>query len=191
MSDGVSWHPGIGDPTFVGWLTVVAYAVAAVLCFREGATESGVRFKFWIGLGVLMVLLGINKQLDLQTWLTMTGRRLARSEGWYEERRRFQFWFIIAVALAGALAFAVTWRIVRAQGADLWLPLFGFFVLTCFVVIRAASFHHVDQLLHTRIEGFKMNWLLELGGIGVIIAGALRADDRFSCQPNGRSPLDR
>jgi hypothetical protein len=28
------WEPGIGDPTFVGWVTVVAYVIAAYLCWR-------------------------------------------------------------------------------------------------------------------------------------------------------------
>ena len=26
------WEPGIGDPTFIGWFTVFAYLIAAVLC---------------------------------------------------------------------------------------------------------------------------------------------------------------
>ena len=30
----ISWRPGVGDPTFIGWLTVLAYLVAAGLCTR-------------------------------------------------------------------------------------------------------------------------------------------------------------
>ena len=192
ISNAESWHPGIGDPTFIGWLTVVAYAVAAVLCIREAIREKPIppRFKFWSLLGILMILLGINKQLDLQTWLTVTGRRLARNEGWYEQRRVFQFWFIIGVALFGVISFAAMWRLVREHGADLWLPLLGLFFVISFVVIRAASFHHVDEFLHTRLAGFKMNWVLELGGISIIIAGALRADQRLFTEPNHPSLQD-
>lgn len=29
-----TWSPGIGDPNFVGWFTVVAYALAGFLCLR-------------------------------------------------------------------------------------------------------------------------------------------------------------
>src|SRR6516162_9395429 len=29
------WSPGIGDPTFAGWLTAFAYLGAAALCFRN------------------------------------------------------------------------------------------------------------------------------------------------------------
>lgn len=182
FTDGDRWRPGIGDPNFIGWFTVFAYAVAAVLCFREARRDQEIRrrFVFWSILGTLMVLLGINKQLDLQTWLTLTGRHLARDEGWYGSRRVMQLWFILGIALAGFLGFGVVWRWVREEGEDLWLPLFGLFTLICFVIIRAASFHHIDEFLHTRLAGFKLNWLLELGGITLIIVGALRTEDRVA-----------
>ncbi len=178
FTDGDRWRPGIGDPTFIGWLTVVAYALAAGLCIRDALREREVRprFLFWSLLGIMLVLLGINKQLDLQTWLTLTGRHVARAHGWYERRRVFQFWFIIAIALSAFAGYAMVWRLAHEHGDDLWIPLLGLFLVVCFVVIRAASFHHIDEFLHTSIFGFRLNWLLELGGIGIIIAGALRAE---------------
>ena len=185
LTDGAQWHPGIGDPTFVGWLTVVAYAAAAVLCIRQTVREqrSSSRRLFWGILAVMMVLLGINKQLDLQTWLTITGRKIAQSESWYERRRTFQFWFILAVATGGFTGFAALRRLVQEHGSDLRLPLAGIFLVTAFVVIRAASFHHIDEFLRSRVADFKMNWLLELGGIGIIIIGALKAGERLHQTP--------
>ena len=35
-------------------------------------------------LTILLLLLGINKQLDLQTLLKDVGRRMAKANGWYE-----------------------------------------------------------------------------------------------------------
>jgi hypothetical protein len=185
LSSGAEWRPGIGDPTFVGWLTVGAYVVAAMLCVRQRQREqtSSSRRLFWVLVAAMMVLLGINKQLDLQTWLTITGRNLALSEGWYERRRAFQFWFILAVACGGFVGFATLRRLVQEHGSDLRLPLLGVFLVTCFVVIRAASFHHIDEFLHSRVAEFKMNWLLELGGIGIIIVGARRAGERVEGTP--------
>ncbi len=178
MSTAEGWQPGIGDPTFLGWLTVLAYAAAAVLCNRETwlEPENGPRKLFWSLLSVVMLFLGVNKQLDLQTWLTFTGRHLARSQGWYGQRRTVQLIFILLFTSASLAAFGATWRLVRDHGEDLRLPLAGLFVVATFVVVRAASFHHIDELLHTRLAGFKMNWILELGGIALTIAGALRAD---------------
>jgi hypothetical protein len=186
FTDGDGWHPGIGDPTVVGWLTVVAYAVAAVLCVREAVREreERSRFLFWAIAGGTMVLLGINKQLDLQTWLTLTGRRLARAEGWYEKRRAVQFLFIVLIALGGLAAFGGMWRMVHDFGEDLWLPLVGMFLVICFVIMRAASFHHIDELLRTRLAGFKMNWIFELGAISVLIAGALRSGNQRDDEPD-------
>ena len=33
------WRPGIGDPTFMGWLTVVAYFTASLLCCMAGRSD--------------------------------------------------------------------------------------------------------------------------------------------------------
>src|SRR3954452_14044830 len=99
------WHPGIGDPTLLGWATVVGYFGAALLAYRalrlhQAAPPSKDRrllMGFWAVVLCAMVLLGVNKQLDLQTWLTEIGRDLARSEGWYQRRQVFQVAFIGAI----------------------------------------------------------------------------------------------
>src|SRR5688572_10329560 len=100
------WSPGIGDPTVVGWLTVVAYLATAWLVFsvvkrtpsflREARRER----TMWLLLAFLFVALGVNKQLDLQSAVTELGRMMARDEGWYAERREVQREFVAFVALA-------------------------------------------------------------------------------------------
>lgn len=57
--------------------------------------------RFWTVTAVAMVVLGVNKQLDLQTWLIEHARRAAFAEGWYDDRRRVQAVFVLAVAAAG------------------------------------------------------------------------------------------
>ncbi len=44
-----NWPPGIGDPTPIGWVTVVLYVVAAWLCFRVIRLEYGQKW-LWGGL---------------------------------------------------------------------------------------------------------------------------------------------
>ena len=105
------WEPGIGDPTAVGWVTVVAYFLAAFLCWRAGRSVranpgSGRERTFWWLFTAVLILLGFNKQLDLQTWLTLFGKHLAQEEGWYERRAIFQTAFIGAVAVGGVLGLA-------------------------------------------------------------------------------------
>jgi len=37
------------------------------------------------------------------------------------------------------------------------------------VLIRAASFHHIDRFIGDRILGLKWNWILEMGGISIVL----------------------
>ena len=77
MRDG-RWRPGIGDPTFLGWVTVAAYFAAALACGRAWRLDRRARLAgdrsssptFWLILSLLLAFLGINKQLDLQSLLT-------------------------------------------------------------------------------------------------------------------------
>ncbi len=179
----ISWRPQIGDPSFMGWLTVAAYAVAALLCFiaadRSLLTadpKQGQRWRrLWLGLAVFMLLLCLNKQLDLQSLFTDVGRVLARREGWYDNRRIVQRWFVLGVAMTGAVTFLIlAWKIRFALRESIIL-LFGLISLMTFLVVRAASFHHVDMLLGSEIVGVRMNWILELGGIALIAFSAAQS----------------
>lgn len=191
FTDGDVWRLGIGDPTVMGWLTVAAYFGVALLCFRRALAfrprpgQAG-RLIFWSGLGALLILLGINKQLDLQTLLTLTARQMAIEQGWYENRRVVQLFFVGFVTLASAAGFFVMWNLVRGHGDELRIPLAGFVLLLFFVIARAASFHDVDELINLRIGGVRMNWIFELGAIAVIAWGAFRAKatspDRWGLQ---------
>jgi len=170
FTDGDRWRPGIGDPTFIGWFTVFAYFGAAVLCWRAGAAGlHGPKVRwFWNGLAILLVLLGINKQLDFQTELTFLGRDFAKSTGLYEDRRIVQAIFIMLIAFGGMVVTAGLFWIYRKELKRLGMALAGVGFLMTFIVIRAASFHHVDRFLLSTIGGMRMNWFFELGGIAAI-----------------------
>jgi len=182
-SDG-RWHPGIGDPSIMGWVTVGAYFLAALLSLRAlllhrerarlrpEARDERLLTWFWVFVVCAMLFFGLNKQLDLQTWFTEVGRDLAKRDGWYEGRRRYQAAFIATIALigfAGTTGLAVLLRSVlgRVVGA-----LVGLGALATFVVVRAASFHHIDILLGRGT--IRLNWVLELGGIAWIAVSAWR-----------------
>lgn len=177
FTDGDRWRPGIGDPTVMGWLTVFAYFTAAFLCWRaatKGMHARKVRW-FWTALAGLLIFLGINKQLDLQTAFTFIAKDFAKATGWYENRRIVQGIFVIMIALGGMATSAALFWFYRRELKILWPALAGLAFLGSFVVIRAASFHHVDQFLNAGPGGFRMNWVLELGGIAAIAWPAWRA----------------
>jgi hypothetical protein len=121
--------------------------------------------RLWFGLAALLTLLGFNKQLDLQTWFTLALKSAAQAQGWYEERRVFQALFICAMIFFGIAGLATLCFLIRKSLRETSAALVGSVFLTCFVVIRAASFHHVDQMIGLSIGGFKLNWVIELGGI--------------------------
>jgi hypothetical protein len=175
------WRPGIGDPTFLGWVTVAAYLVAALASFRAAWREPRSKdlsparpATFWLVLCGLLLALAINKQLDLQSLLTQIARDLLRSLDLYRERRMLQVGFIAIVALACAGAAAAFFWAARRMLPGRWLALLGTTFILGFVVVRAASFHHVDAFLAARIGGMKWNWLLELTGIIAVAISAFR-----------------
>ena len=174
------WSPGIGDPTLMGWLTVCCYMLAAWLCYRvtlvdygrPEAQAAGERW-LWYALASGLFLLGINKQLDLQSAMTEMGRMVAVYQGWYETRREIQAWFI---AMIGSLALVISFlllMITRNMPVSTRLTTLGCLLLLAFVLIRAASFHHFDLLINHVEAGVRMNWLFEIGSILIISLGAL------------------
>ena len=172
------WQAGIGDPTFMGWFTVALYFVTAGLCLATARVSQQVGFlserRFWRGLTVCLLLLAINKQLDLQTWFTLTGKRLAQQTGWYDDRRIAQAIFISLIAVTGVAVVLLLWAFARKRVRQYRLALLGTIFLGCFILIRAASFHHVDQMLGWQIGWLRMNHILECGGISLIALGALK-----------------
>jgi hypothetical protein len=167
----IKWRPTIGDPTFMGWFTVAAYFVAAFMAGRVWRITTG---RIWLFTCLAMAGFGINKQLDLQSLFTDLGRVAAYRNGWYEERRLVQKWFVFTtIGLSVSLTAWSLWRF-RNFWSRHTILLAGFQFLATFIVVRAISFHHVDQFLNSRLLGAKMNWLLELGGIALIALAAVR-----------------
>lgn len=180
------WSPTIGDPTAYGWLTVAAYFYASWLCWRDwraseappgagGVTilRSRAQRRFWLTLALILLALGINKQLDLQSLFTAVGREVAIRQGWYGERRGVQREFIAGVALLGLAGGIALPLMARRAGGWAMMAAAGLVALIAFVVIRAASFHEIDAIIHSGWAGVKVNHVMELGGIAIIAAAAL------------------
>ena len=175
------WAPGIGDPGVMGWATVAAYAVAAVLALRRasGPVAGPAERRFWAVAMAGLAFLAVNKQLDLQSLLTAAGRCTAQLQGWYDMRRTVQLDFIVTLAAAALLGGLVTLWLMRGTLARTWLAILGLVWIIGFVLVRAVGFHHVDEMIGLRVAGMRLNWVFELGGIGLFALGTMLA---------GRSP---
>lgn len=175
------WHASIGDPTFFGWITVLFYLIAVVQCGFKAISSKNhdQNYRFWLYLAVFLFLLCINKQLDLQSWLTQSVRDSALAHGWYEYRRSLQAAFIAILGL-GMMFTLVGLRIFLANS---WrqhkLTWVGIVLLCTFILMRAASFHHLDLFINHHVLGFRVNVILEIGAILLIILGSLNNKKRM------------
>ncbi len=177
------WHLGIGDPTFLGWFTVAAYALAlhyawfAIARTRQRASEleaqglPGLRrertvARLWLLVFAVLLLLGLNKQLDLQTLLSDVFRELSFRQGWFGERRLWQARFIEGLVLAAVGCAALGLYLLRHVLARVRATLVGLTVLGSFVLVRAAYFHHMLG------RGARVHWVLELSGIALLARAA-------------------
>lgn len=167
------WSPQIGDPTPLGWATVVAYGFTALALFRIGRRNVGAERWLWLGCSVLLALLMVNKQLDLQSFLTAVGRCHALMTDWYENRRAVQGAFIIAVIVITAGSFVVLAVLLRRAFLRNFLLFSGLLLLLTFIAVRAVGFHRFDQFIANAIGPFRMNHVLELGAIGIMLLACL------------------
>jgi len=177
----INWTPTIGDPSFMGWFTVAAYFITAVTSFKLYLSSdllfSDVVVKkqktFWLLVTLIMLFLGVNKQLDLQSLLTAIGKYYAHRDGWYEDRRLIQIAGIIGIISTLLIGVSVLSYKMRAILKTNSLAIVGLCFLLLFVAIRATSFHHMDIVINTAVFGVRMNWVLELFGIFLVAISAV------------------
>ncbi len=168
-SDG-RWHLGMGDPTLVGGVTVVVYAFAFFFCFAVVRREQmHAARQFWLIVSLLVFSLGVNKQLDLQTWFTEFGRDTAMSQGWYAYRRVAQTVFIAGLLLLSLFCAMGMVRLARLADRYAVRAALGGALLLAFVLLRATSFHHIDVVLGLEVaESVTFNAMLELSGVCLV-----------------------
>jgi hypothetical protein len=169
----------VGDPTVLGWTTFALYFIAVVLSFRAAkifrSQNQAVVGQVWTWIASVLLVLGLNKQLDLQTWLIHFAGRIAKRERVYEYRRMWHALFfvgLITVSLIVALRWSAKLRVFARQVP---MAAAGCASVTAYVVVRAASIDQVDRLLGFDLERTPGLWLLEAGGLMVVIVEQLKS----------------
>jgi hypothetical protein len=173
------WRFGADDPTILGWVTTASYFLAAFLCVRAAFIVRnnfgafGLATQPWWLLAGILIALGTNKELDLQTLLIDIARGLATTEGWYNHRRIVQEAFVMVVVIAGAL---VAWRFVRRYRHFISkhpATMAGLALVLLYCLLRVADIDH--------LEGFGSNqftseflWPLEMSGLILLLLGSAR-----------------
>ncbi len=158
------------DASAFGFVVTGLYGVVTILCTIAADRVSG---RFWAAMAITLCLLGLNKQLDLQTDMLAFGRALALREGWYGWRRVLEAAALPAFALSllAMLAIGVRMGAGRAGGG---LALCGAGLVAVYVALRATD------ILHLSAKDAPPVALLEPAGLLLILYGAVRAIRRAS-----------
>lgn len=170
-----------GDPTLLGWGTTLAYLVGCACCLiawfrlrRAPAATPGTH-NLWLALGLLLLFLGGNKELDLQTLLIRGGGKTAQRIGVYGFKYGIELAFFLLVV---ASALAVVWWLrprMKTFIRENPLAVAGLCSIALYVVIRFANIVHVEpKALASPHEAERLGFL-ELLGNGLVSVGALRA----------------
>ena len=128
---------------------------------------------------MVALLLGLNKQLDMQSLLQMVGRDIVEAFGFYGERRVVQKLFLGLFSITGVALVGRFLAKNRGFFKQNVLALLGLLLLLAFVLLRAASAEHLERLLGLDISRPKWRWGLELGGLGFLAFEAVRASYRI------------
>lgn len=190
-----SWQASIAHADWADWVTVVAYVIAGFLSLRAATHAALTRQPreglFWRITAVLLIFLGVNELLDLQTLLTSLGRMHARENGWYGEHRIVQYYFILVLAGASIIAGAGMLWLTRRTHASVRLALLGLVFIGLFVLVRAASFHHADEILGRGWPVINLGFLQELTGVTIVAVAAIYYRRRNPKRPVHRSRASR
>jgi len=124
-------------------------------------------------LALLLFCLGVNKQADLQSLLTLYGRDILRDAGLYDVRRPIQVVFILGVAAAASFSVGLGLWLVRQLSWSCQFAAVGLGIQAAFIVVRATSFHHADRLLGLQLGDLKINLMLESIGLLVMLWSAM------------------
>lgn len=177
LSSHHALHIGIGDPNAIGWGITLGYLAAAVLSFmraRQYAFAAANRHVlFWLLTSLFLFLLGLNKQLDLQTFFLESARQLTIDLGLYEYRRKIVIAFISLLFVWGLASQAWLYSVLHRFDRPEKIALFGLGVLFAFIGARAAYFQHIDLFAHNNaLLARRIHWLMEVVGIVCIAIAA-------------------
>ncbi len=175
------WLEDQGDRTVIGWGITVCYLLAGMLCFyctghldsRRVLPISQIFAWFWCLMAVALVLLGINKQLDVQMLLADIGRAYTKYHGWYGQRAPVQNRVLAVGACLGlACVQGVAYRMKRGP-KSLWFALWGLLFLGATVLVHLVSQHDIEHVLALSVAGLSVGSALEILAILWIAVSAL------------------
>jgi hypothetical protein len=160
------WHPLV---------VAVGYALAAALCVANGiADRDSAGGGAWVVAAVLLAAIGVNAAARLDLLAIYQLREVAHAQGWHEHRRAWQLATLGTVGVVALAGLRGSQRRVRLAWSQCAAAMLGLGFLVGVAVLRAVSYHATDRILDTPVLGLSTGRLLEIAGLGLAGAGALR-----------------
>jgi len=160
------------------WIVASVYIWLAMVCVWSWREDRGLggRIGSWArsGLAAIFATLAVGRVFGLQWRLAEFFRRRAVVGGWYDERRGFQTWVVLAVAaLAAAVVIAIVAVSLRRKSPRTLAVFAPVATLLGFLAVRAVSLHQIDHLLYRRVAGVEVNLAVELTLLALVAAGLI------------------
>src|SRR5262245_31709630 len=150
--------------------SVVLASVYFVVAWITKKTSIGFDRKervLWTVIPIALALLGINKLFEGA--LTNVGRMIAFDQGWYVHRRVFQISLVASILAICSIGAIVLLLAARQANLSTRLALSVTIMLLALGLMRDVSLHQIDHLIGERVVGLKLNWLLDVGGLGLVL----------------------
>lgn len=169
------WQLGVSDPSILSWLVVILYLFVAIISYQciKLSRKVNKPIIFWVIITLMLIFLGLNKQLDFQTLITQIGRDIAKSHNLYQGRRQLQVQFVIGLISIFTISLVYLNYKLKGLWAEYRLVLLGIIVLFSYVFVRAASFYHMGSLIGVNMLGKHVIAGIEVLAIMLIGIGTL------------------
>jgi hypothetical protein len=169
------WRPDIGNDGVSGWVLTALYALAVAGCLMSltgpGASPHLRHRLFWAAAAAVLLVLGLNVQLDLQTLLRRSMRCVSHLQLWYDDRQPVKEAVVILAGVTGVLALALAAWMLRGSMRRFALPLAGLALVCAYVVARAVYFTDMDYRLGHNPKRRLAVALTQPTGLILLIAG--------------------
>ncbi|MCP4766756.1 MAG: hypothetical protein GY875_10855 [Gammaproteobacteria bacterium] len=167
------WREIWGDPLLSGAIFMISYGVTALLIFRAARGSTGRERGYWRMCGFLFIFQFLNTNLDLHALVWTTGRCLAHAQGWYENRREVQLFFLIGLALLVVLILlTVMTAFLRNIAGNILLTL-GVAIALGFTLVKGINYHGVEQFYGRQLGPFRVADYIEYSGIVIALLATL------------------
>ena len=166
----------------VGYTAILFFCVNTAFCKKPSLPQKQVLYHrlIFTGIAAVLVILLISRFFNINDLITNETRMLAKNENWYNERRPLQMLFVCMIFISAIMLFLI----MEKKSGIIWklysMFFTGIILLTGFIVISAASYHPVDQLLRKQLVGIRYSRIIEFVIIVWIIISISISKRRYS-----------